>query len=74
MTTLEKVLYLADYIEPTRDFDGLKELRKLAYEDLDQAVLMGFEMSIQEMRERGNEIHPKTVEGRNELREKTGRA
>ena len=35
---------------------------------------MGFEMSIQEMRERGNEIHPKTVEGRNELREKTGRA
>ena len=71
MTTLEKVLYLADYMEPTRDFDGVEELRKLALEDLDRAVLLGFEMSIQEMREQGNEIHPRTVEGRDELRKKT---
>ena len=71
MTLLEKILYVADYMEPNRDFEGVDELRRLAFEDLDGAMLMGFEMSIQEMRERGNVIHPKTVEGRDELRGKT---
>ena len=42
MTLLEKILYLADYIEPTRDFCDLTERRRLAYEDLDRAMLLGF--------------------------------
>ena len=70
MTLLEKIIYLADYMEPNRDFEGVEELRRLAYTDLDRAVLMGFEMSVEEMRQRGNPIHPKTVEGRDELRGK----
>ena len=37
MTTLEKIIYLADYIEPTRDFEGMDRLRALAYEDLSEA-------------------------------------
>ena len=41
MTLLEKILYIADYMEPNRDFPGVEKLRKLAYEDLDQAVLLG---------------------------------
>ncbi len=41
MTLLEKIIYIADYIEPTRDFDGLDELRGLAYSDLDEAILRG---------------------------------
>ncbi|HIR85749.1 MAG TPA: nicotinate (nicotinamide) nucleotide adenylyltransferase, partial [Candidatus Limivicinus faecipullorum] len=38
MNTLEKIIYLADYIEPTRDFEGVERLRELAYEDLDAAL------------------------------------
>ncbi len=61
MTTLEKIIYLADYMEPNRDFDGVEQLRTLAYEDLDAAVALGCEMSIQEMEEKGREVHPNTI-------------
>jgi nicotinate-nucleotide adenylyltransferase len=53
MTALEKVMYLSDYIEQTRDFEGVDALRRLAYEDLDAAVAMGLELSVADMRERG---------------------
>lgn len=53
MNLLEKIIYIADYIEPTRDFDGLKKLRRLAYEDLDEAMILGLGMSIEELREKG---------------------
>ena len=61
MTTLEKVLYLADYMEPTRDFPGVEKLRALAYADLDAAVALGCEMSIGEMKEKGRPVHPNTL-------------
>ena len=62
MTLLEKVIYLADYIEPTRDFPGVKELRKTVYQDLDAGLAMGLEMTIEEMEEMGNPVHEKTLE------------
>jgi nicotinate-nucleotide adenylyltransferase len=37
MTLLEKILYLADYIEPTRSFEGVDKLRSLAYDNIDEA-------------------------------------
>ena len=64
MTLLDKVLYMADYIEPNRDFDGVEELRKLAYTDLDQAMLLGVDSTIREMEERGYLIHTNTREAR----------
>lgn len=69
MTILEKIIYLADYMEPTRDFPGVEELRKRAECDLDSAVLLGFEMSIQEMKDRGMPIHHNTVEARDFLQQ-----
>lgn len=60
MSLLEKILYLADYMEPHRDFPGVERLRELAYQDLDAAVALGCEMSIQEMKEKGREVHPNT--------------
>lgn len=69
MTTLEKILYVADYMEPNRDFEGVERLRKLAYEDLDKALLLGVEMTIQEMEEKKRVIHPKTIQARDYLRE-----
>ena len=68
MSLLDKVIYLADYIEPNRSFDGVEQLRALAYEDLDAALLMGMEMTIQEMREKGSPIHPNTQAARDWLR------
>ncbi len=60
MTVLEKILYLADYMEPTRNFPGVEKLRELAYKDLDAAVALGCEMSIAEVEEKKREVHPNT--------------
>ncbi|MEY8387643.1 bis(5'-nucleosyl)-tetraphosphatase (symmetrical) YqeK [Oscillospiraceae bacterium 38-13] len=68
MTTLEKVIYLADYIEPTRDFPGVDRLRQACYEDLDAGMLLGLEMTIQEMEKQNAPIHSKTLEARDALK------
>lgn len=67
MTLLEKIIYLADYIEPNRSFDGLEPLRELAFTDLDRAMLMAFEMSIGELSS-GGVVHPNTLEARDYLK------
>ena len=69
MTALEKVIYLADYIEPTRDFPGVEELRKAVYEDLDRGLLRGLQMSVQEMENWGNPVHEDTLRARDFLAE-----
>jgi len=68
MTLLEKVIYLADYIEPTRDFPGVDHLRNVCYQNLDEGLLLGLEMTIQEMTAMGNPVHHATVEARDALR------
>lgn len=68
MTLLEKILYVADYMEPCRDFEGVESLRHLAYTDLDGAVLLGCELSIQDMEERHQPVHYNTLEARDWLR------
>ena len=70
MTLLEKILYTADYMEPSRDFEGVQRLRELAYTDLDAAVLLGCEMSIADMEERHQPVHRNTLEARNWLRDR----
>lgn len=60
MTLGGKIIYIADYIEPNRDFEGVEEMRALAYTDLDGAVAMGARMAIEEMREKGRKVHPNT--------------
>lgn len=71
MTLLEKILYMADYIEPNRDFEGVEELRAMAYADLDKAMLMGIEATIEDMMERGNPIHKNTQQAQCWFRECT---
>ena len=68
MTKLEKIIYLADYIEPSRDFPGVDKLRKVCYEDLDRGLLMGLEMTIEEMTSMGNPVHHATIEARDALK------
>lgn len=69
MTTLEKILYVADYMEPNRDFEGVERLRELAYSDLDKALLLGVETTIQEMKDRQLPVHSNTIQAQAWLRE-----
>lgn len=67
MTLLEKIIFLADYIEPSRDFPGVETLRKLAEKDLDKAVLAAYDSTISHLLEQGAYIYDLTFLGRNDL-------
>ena len=56
MNTLEKIIYVADYMEPNRDFPGVEQLRKLAYTDLDKALRLGLEMTLKMLNEQGKQV------------------
>ncbi len=65
MPLLTKIIYVADYIEPARTFDGVEALRKLAYIDLDAATLAGLDYTINKLVSGGRMLHPETVNARN---------
>lgn len=67
MSRLEKILYLADAIEPNRDYDGIEKIRKLAYQDLDEACLAVMEHSIQYVKCKGQYLDEDTVKARDSL-------
>jgi len=56
MNTLEKIIYVADYMEPNRDFPGVEELRGLAYTNIDKALKLGLEMTLSMLKVQGREI------------------
>ena len=70
MTKLEKIMYLADYIEPNRDFPGLDKLRRACYDSLDAGLELGLSMTVEEMKERGNPVHSATLDALNDLKGK----
>jgi len=65
MTILDKVVFLADYIEPNRSFPGVDQIRNLAQTDLDQAVLAAYDQTLRFVIAQGGLIHTASVEGRN---------
>jgi len=67
MSVLEKVIYLADAIEPGREYPGVIELRALAYEGLDKACLLSMETTIEYVRGRGYFLDDDTVKARDYL-------
>ena len=62
MNTLEKLIYLADYIEPNRTIPGVEELRRLSYTDLDAAMNLGLEMTLEHLNRQGAEVSPESQE------------
>lgn len=70
MSILEKIIYLADFIEPTRSFEGLDRVRLLAYEDIDRAIAEAMRLSLENMGERGVTPHRNTVDALEYLTEK----
>lgn len=67
MSKLEKIIYIADYIEPNRDYPGVEELRKITFSDLDKGVLMGIDNTITFVIKQGQLVHPLTIDARNYL-------
>ena len=62
MSLLEKIVYIADYIEPNRTIPGVEELRRLAFEDIDAALKLGLEMTLEHLNRQGSEVSPESRE------------
>ncbi len=63
MTLLEKIVFIADYIEPyRRPLPRIDDIRRSAYEELDKAVCMILENTLSYLRDTGSKIDTLTVE------------
>ena len=62
MNLLEKIIYVADYMEPNRNFPGVEDLRHLAFTDMDAALKLGLEMTLEHLKRQGNEVSPESRE------------
>ena len=67
MTLLDKIIYVADCIEPGRSFPGVDKLRHLSKTNLEIALLAAYNHTLQYIIDEGGLIHPATVNGRNSL-------
>lgn len=67
MTMLDKIVFLADYIEPGRSFPGVEELREMAFLNLDKGVLLAFDSTIKHVINQGKLLHTDTITSRNYL-------
>ena len=65
MTKLMKIIYIADMIEPMREFLGVDKLRKLAHENLDEAIMAALAQSIEFNLRKNTVIHPDTLKAWN---------
>ena len=62
MNLLETIIYVADYMEPNRDFPGVERLRELAYSDIQAALKLGLEMTLEHLKKQGSEVSPESRE------------
>lgn len=62
MNLLETIIYVADYMEPNRDFPGVERLRELAFTDIRAALKLGLEMTLEHLKEQGSEVSPESRE------------
>ena len=62
MNLLEKIIYVADYMEPNRNFPGVEDLRHLAFTDMDAALKLGLEITLEHLKRQGSEVSPESRE------------
>lgn len=72
MSLLEKIIFLADYIEPRRSFVGLERVRQAAYHSLDEAVLIAMTQIIKYLLDHDRCVAVEMVEARNDLLDHLG--
>ncbi|MBR4909531.1 MAG: bis(5'-nucleosyl)-tetraphosphatase (symmetrical) YqeK [Acidaminococcaceae bacterium] len=67
MTETAKIVFLADLIEPGRDFAGVEDIREASWQDLDRGMLLSYDNTIRYLLEDGLLIHPDAIAGYNQL-------
>lgn len=67
MSLLEKIIFISDVIEPSRDFEDIEILRNMAYNNLDAALLHAIDSSISYIIKKRSLLHPDTIYARNYL-------
>jgi predicted HD superfamily hydrolase involved in NAD metabolism len=67
MTLLDKIVCLADYIEPGRDFPEVDKIRKKAENSLEKALIAGFDSTLLFLISKKQRIYPLTLLARNAL-------
>lgn len=67
MTLLDKIVFLADYIEPGRAFTGVEEVRETAKENLDAAVIDALRNTIFFLMKKSQAVYPDTFHTYNDL-------
>jgi len=67
MSKLDKVIYMADMIEPNRNFKGVDNLRRETFKDLDNGVLQGLNHTIKYLLNKGVAIDINSIKARNYL-------
>ena len=70
MTLLEKIIYIADKIEPGRKYEGVDDIRSEAYINIDKAIIKSLENTIDYVIKRNRELDPESVNTLNYLKEK----
>ncbi|WP_240376539.1 bis(5'-nucleosyl)-tetraphosphatase (symmetrical) YqeK [Bacillus piscicola] len=67
MNELEKIIFLADYIEPNRNFPGIEKVREEAENSLDGAVIMALRNTISFLMKKNQPVFPETLFAYNDL-------
>lgn len=67
MNMMDKIIFLADYIEPGRTHSEVNNARSLAYQDINKALICAFDNVIKYVIIQNGLIHPNTIEARNAL-------
>lgn len=73
MSKLEKIIYISDMIEPSRNFPGLEELREKAELDLEEAMISCVTHSIKFLIEKKQPVFPDSFHCYNDLMQKRGK-
>lgn len=67
MSLLDKILFVADYIEPGRHFPGVEEARELAEKNLDDALILALKNTVVFLLKKNQAVYPDTIETYNDL-------
>ncbi|HOQ07087.1 MAG TPA: bis(5'-nucleosyl)-tetraphosphatase (symmetrical) YqeK [Clostridiales bacterium] len=65
MDVISSIVFIADYIEPGRDFEGVGDIRRAAEESLEKAIVIGINSTIRHVLKKGQLLHPRSVMTRN---------
>ena len=67
MTVLDKIIYISDMTEPSRDYPGVEELRSAAENGLDRAMLLSLRRTLEFNLAKNKIIHPDTITAYNSV-------